>query len=401
MALILNKIRAGVSFTRFFSRRLLIVILHLAAWGIFIFYPFIFFQIRVLNPEFYYKQIINAAFLAGVFYFSSYYLFPRLIKKVKLLFHVALLLGLIAFIPLQQYLLEYYFFRRVENHLQVISPLSKVKIAEFRSITARKELHVIVRKDSAAVTDRFFHLPLPTHRLFFNETLQTSISSVLFVLLVSGFVSVAGELFRTEKKRKELENQRLNAELAFLKSQVNPHFFFNTLNAIYLLAHKKSDQTEHVVVKLSEIMRYMIYDSNAAEVSLSRELNYLKDYIDLQRLRLSKKVDVQFLVSGNADGLLIAPMMLIPFVENVFKHGVSYAGETFIHLEIAIENNSLSFSTRNRIFVRKDEPEQSSGVGLVNVQKRLLLLYPDRHNLTIKTDNDEFVVNLKIDLNHD
>lgn len=384
-----------------FNRRMLVIFLHLIAWTVFIFYPFIFFQIRVIGYEFYYKQIINAAFLAAVFYFSSYYLFPRLIKKIKLIRNLFLLAALIVFIPLQQYILEYYFFNRVEeDRVQIISPLSKNKIAEFHTLTPRKEIRVIVRRDSIS-HDQFFKIPLPTHTIFFHETLQTSISSVLFVLLMSGFVSVAGEFFKTDKKRKELENQRLNAELAFLKSQVNPHFFFNTLNTIYLLAHKKSDQTEHVVVKLSEIMRYMIYESNAAEVSLSREIKYLSDYIDLQKMRLSKKVEVQFYVEGESDGLLVAPMMFIPFIENAFKHGVSYIEKSFIEIDLKVENDAIKFSTRNVLLPYKDEEEGSSGVGLENVKKRLALLYPERHSLQISQENKEFIVNLFIQLKHD
>ncbi|NJO67919.1 MAG: histidine kinase [Bacteroidetes bacterium] len=377
------------------------ILLHLIAWTIFIFYPFIFFRIQVFGNAFYYKQIINAFFLAAVFYFSFYYLFPRLIKKIKLIKNVLLLFSLIIFIPLQQYMLEYSLFNRIEeNHVQIISPLSKAKIAEFSAPSTRKEIRVIVHRDSIT-QDRFFKIPLPAHTLFFNETLQTSVSSVLFILLVSGFLSVAGEFFKTDKKRKELENKRLNAELAFLKSQVNPHFFFNTLNTIYFLAHKKSDQTEHVVVKLSEIMRYMIYESNASEVSLNREIKYLSDYIDLQKMRLSKKVEVKFNVHGDAGNLLIAPMMLIPFIENAFKHGISYAEESFVFIEIMILDSELAFITRNRIFSKKEITEETSGVGLENVRKRLALLYPDRHRLIIDQHNKEFIVDLNIRLKND
>jgi sensor histidine kinase YesM len=382
------------------SRKLLIGFLHMVAWGVFIFYPFIFFRTTVIVAEFYYKQLINGAFLAAIFYFSLYYLFPRLIRKINLVLHLLLLLALVAFIPLQQYILEYSLFKRFENHLQIISPISKTKIAEFHSASPRKEVRIIVRRDSIA-TKRFFGVPFPAHRVFFHETLQTSVSSVLFVLLLSGFMSVVGELFRTEKKRKELENQRLNAELAFLKSQVNPHFFFNTLNTIYLLAHKKSDQTEQVVVKLSEIMRYMIYESNAEEVRLNREIKYLSDYIDLQRMRLSKKVEVKFDVSGSSDHLLIAPMLLIPFIENAFKHGISYAEESFILIGINVDNENIEFTTRNKIFGHNETTEESSGLGLENVKKRLALLYPGSHSLTINIENKEFNVKLIIRLKHD
>lgn len=391
-----------------FRKRLLVIFLHLAAWAVFIFYPFIFFRLKVIGYEFYYKQIINAVFLAAVFYFSSYYLFPRLIKKIKLVKHILMLAGLLIFIPLQQFILEFYFFNRTErDHVQIISPISKEKIAEFHSVSPRKEIRVIVRRDSfvhrdSIVGNRFFNAPVPVHTIFFHETLQTSVSSVLFVLLMSGFVSVAGEFFKTDKKRKELENQRLNAELAYLKSQVNPHFFFNTLNAIYLLAHKKSDQTEHVVLKLSEIMRYMIYESNASQVSLSREIKYLSDYIDLQRIRLSKKIDVEFIVEGEPGNLLISPMLLIPFVENAFKHGISYVEPANILIKLSIQGNMIQFETSNKIFNKQEKQEENhSGLGLSNVKKRLLLLYPQLHSLNIDQENREYKVKLQINLKHD
>lgn len=388
--------------SKYFNKRVLIFLLHLTGWSAFTFYPFIFFQIRVIEPEFYYKQIINTLFLAGAFYFSTYYLFPRILKRAKLIRHLLLLFSLLIVIPLQQYSLEYFFFTKFEDHIQIISPLSKVKIAEFHSLSPRKEIRVVIAQHDSLRSNEKPDLPFPTHNIFFiTETLQTSVFSVLFVLLLGGFVSVAGQLFKTEKQKKELENERLNAELAFLKSQVNPHFFFNTLNTIYLLAHKKSDQTEQVVVKLSEIMRYMIYESNAPEVSLSREIKYLEDYIDLQHLRLSKKVEVKFEVTGQPENLLIAPVLLVPFVENAFKHGVSYIDKSFIFINMEVKENSISFTTRNSLFVRKEDISESSGLGLENVKKRLNLLYPDRHTLLIERDNGEFMVNLKIILKHD
>lgn len=385
-----------------FSRRIFIILLHLLAWALFIFYPFIFYQIKVIGSEFYYKQIINAVFLAGVFYFCTYYLFPRIIKRKRLFRNLLVALAIIIFIPLQQYYLELYFFKTHIDRIQIISPLSKVEMAEFGSAPQKKEIKVfIARRDSLPLPNVKFNIPLPSHISYIPATLQKSLSSLLFVLLLSGFVSVVSALFRTEKQKKELENQRLNAELAFLKSQVNPHFFFNTLNTIYLLAHKKSDQTEQVVVKLSEIMRYMIYESNGKEVSLSREIKYLEDYIDLQKLRLSKKVDVQFFVEGNPDMLPIAPMLLIPFIENAFKHGISYAEKSYIHIHLSIQQDSVVFSIRNKLFPKKDELEKPTGVGLENVKKRLLLLYPEKHELAINQENNEFLVTLKIQLKHD
>ncbi|NJK96102.1 MAG: hypothetical protein HC905_15390 [Bacteroidales bacterium] len=158
-----------ITLKKIFNRRLFVILLHLIAWTIFIFYPFIFFRIQVFGNAFYYKQIINAFFLARSSTSVFYYLFPRLIKKIKLIKNVLLLFSLIIFIPLQQYMLEYSLFNRIEeNHVQIISPLSKAKIAEFSAPSTRKEIRVIVHRDSIT-QDRFFKIPLPAHTLFLTK----------------------------------------------------------------------------------------------------------------------------------------------------------------------------------------------------------------------------------------
>ena len=149
----------------------------------------------------------------------------------------------------------------------------------------------------------------------------------------------------------EIIADNLNAELKFLKSQINPHFLFNSLNTIYSLAHRRSPETEHALVKLSNILRYMIYQSNENKVQLSSELRYLQDYIDIQRLRMTRNIPVEFIQEGDTAGLEIAPMLLIPFVENAFKHGVSYKEESFINIRLRVSPDGLlHLVVRNRLF---------------------------------------------------
>lgn len=237
-------------------------------------------------------------------------------------------------------------------------------------------------------------------RFFFPEMLRKSAVFALLMLFMSGFIKIALEWFKSEKQREALKVANLNAELKFLKSQINPHFLFNSLNTIYSLAHRRSPETEHALVKLSTIMRYMIYQSNEDKVALEKELRYLQDYIDIQRLRMTRQVPVEFTVEGSATGLEIAPMLLIPFVENAFKHGISIKEPAFINIRIDISAEGvLHLVVRNRLF--KQRVSEKGGVGLTNVLKRLSLLYTDAHTITVREHGDEFIADLKIALKHD
>ena len=235
---------------------------------------------------------------------------------------------------------------------------------------------------------------------FFPEVLRKSATFALLMLFMSGFIKIALEWFKSEKQKEALKVANLNAELKFLKSQINPHFLFNSLNTIYSLAHRRSPETEHALVKLSTILRYMIYQSNGDKVMLENELRYLQDYIDIQRLRMARNIPVEFKVEGDPAGLEIAPMLLIPFVENAFKHGISYTESAFINISLEIEKNgTLHLIVRNSLF--KQRVSEKGGVGLNNVLKRLSLLYTDAHTITVREHGDEFIADLKIALKHD
>lgn len=236
---------------------------------------------------------------------------------------------------------------------------------------------------------------------FFPEMLRRSGTFALLMLFMSGFIKIAMEWFKSEKQREALKVANLNAELKFLKSQINPHFLFNSLNTIYSLAHRRSPETEHALVKLSTIMRYMIYQSNEDKVPLQTELRYLQDYIDIQRLRMARNIPVEVTVEGE-DGadLEIAPMLLIPFVENAFKHGISYTEPSYIHIRMHIgQDGVFQLVVRNRLF--RQRMAEKGGVGLNNVLKRLSLLYTDAHTITVREHGEEFIADLKIALKHD
>lgn len=221
---------------------------------------------------------------------------------------------------------------------------------------------------------------------------------ILLVMSVGATIRVTKSLHLNEEKRKEIQNEKLSAELLFLKSQINPHFFFNTLNSIYYLAHTKSDQSPAAILKLSEIMRYIIYEAVKDRVPLSKEVDYIQNYIDLQRLRLNDNVAIEFVAHLGSKQSQISPMLLIPFVENAFKHGIDYTQHTMVSISAIMEEDyRLHFSVKNPYIQQNRVNLVSSGVGLQNVKKRLELLYPGNFELLIAQDQ-LFTVDLYLNL---
>lgn len=211
------------------------------------------------------------------------------------------------------------------------------------------------------------------------------------------FVAVAYYLtwrwLTNEKENQELRSTKLATELAFLKSQLNPHFLFNTLSNIHSLAYTGSAETAPAVLKLSDMMRYMLYDSDATEVDLEEELNYLRNYIDLQQMRSGTGASIELQITGNTAGGRLAPLLLVPFVENIFKHGNLGSGQT-AKVIIESEPQKLSFYAKNK--VAQYDPGSTSGIGIANTRRRLALLYPHRHLLDIRQKDDIYEVRLVI-----
>lgn len=203
-----------------------------------------------------------------------------------------------------------------------------------------------------------------------------------------------------QKERIDLQRQSLQSELNFLKSQINPHFLFNTLNSLYALTLKKSDKAPEIVLRLSEMMRYMLYDSNETKVPLSKEIQYIKNYLELERLRHGKSIDINFNVEGNLNGQNIAPLLFIPFLENSFKHGMDQTiDEGFVNIKIRIEGDKLNLQVGNsKSKLTRPKRSNSGGIGLVNVKRRLELLYPKKHELELKEKENQFNVSLELDL---
>lgn len=219
----------------------------------------------------------------------------------------------------------------------------------------------------------------------------------IFVTAISTGYGFILYLMDQEQAKAEEKQEKLKSELSFLRSQISPHFIFNVLNSIVYLIRSKSDQAESVTIKLSDLMRYMLYSSGEEQVPLSKELEYLKNYIDLQRIRFEEDVDIHFTLSGRAEMQFIEPMLLIPFVENAFKHGVGMIVDPVIDIRITVDGEGLNFWVKNKKAAEEPaEKEESSGIGLPNVLRRLELLYPDLHEVSIKEEGDWFLTELKI-----
>jgi two-component system LytT family sensor kinase len=225
---------------------------------------------------------------------------------------------------------------------------------------------------------------------YFVSTVFTSLA----FLFLSAVLKFTVDWFLNERIQRDLENQRLSAELAFLKSQINPHFLFNSLNSIYSLAYQRSETTPEAILKLSEIMRYMLYESNDNKVDLEKELQYLQSYIDLQKIRFGNKAFIDFKVEGKIENQQIAPLLLIAFIENAFKHGVANNPLTPIRLLIDVDDAHLHFYMQNKKHM--NNRDTVGGIGLNNVQRRLNLLYPGKYNLVVNDEIDTYTVELSL-----
>jgi hypothetical protein len=237
--------------------------------------------------------------------------------------------------------------------------------------------------------------PPPPRRDFFGSRLLHKIEreSLQFFLVLG--VSM---MIKINQRLKLAEKAKLNAELSYLKAQVNPHFLFNTLNSIYSLAIEKSDYTATAVVKLSGMMRYVITEASKEFVSLEKEINYLADYIELQKIRLGNTVQLSYSVSGSPLGKKIAPLILIPFVENAFKHGVNPEQDSTINISIDIKESDLSLKVGNNKVSARPGINEQSGLGIENTRGRLQMIYPARHKLEIAEDEKSFSIILKLNL---
>jgi two-component system LytT family sensor kinase len=251
------------------------------------------------------------------------------------------------------------------------------------------------------------HLVVINHVYNIRDGLNNAfrIGSIIYTFFLLCFVSglaLTIKLVRENMRQKETEQEiikkKLETELQFLKAQTNPHFLFNTLNNIYALARKKSDNTADVVLKLSKLLRFMLYESQKENITISEEIQVIDDYIELEKIRYSSGLKLNFLKSVDNELELIAPLILLPFVENAFKHGASESRfGSIINIDLYLLEGNLYFKIENSISseTQKMQPEK---LGLKNIKRQLELLYPE-HSLEIENDETHFAVTLNLKLN--
>lgn len=222
------------------------------------------------------------------------------------------------------------------------------------------------------------------------------ITMIALALSLSSILRITNEWKLARAAKDAMEKEKNTAEIALLKNQINPHFLFNTLNGIYAMSLKKSDHTPSAIIKLSNMMRYVLYESEHDSVPLTKEIKYIEAYIELQQLRINEKNIVHFEVTGDSDSFFIAPMLLIPFVENAFKYGICADTPTETLMKIECFNNTLHFYSRNSKFIKHNNLHK--GIGIANVKRRLELFYEGDYMLDIKETENQFIVQLEIKL---
>lgn len=236
-------------------------------------------------------------------------------------------------------------------------------------------------------------------RYFYSSMFIVQMVAItLFIVIFIGLLRFVSDWFEFEATKKEVENEKLMAELNFLKAQINPHFLFNTLNNLYYLAYTKSENTTEVIARLSHVMRYMIYDANHPRVLLSKEIEYMQDYISLERMRLNNQIPIRFTIEGDTESVSIAPLILITFLENAFKHGVTNNSTTaWVNISIRIHDNTCLYTVENsKLPSASGDKGGKSGIGLSNVKRRLELSYPERYFLTTEDLDDRYIVRLNL-----
>ncbi len=291
-------------------------------------------------------------------YFTVYILLPKLLfKKKHYLFILFLILSGIVFILLQRIILYY-------------------------------------------ITYPLFYADYLENYTFFRFNYFYSFVNIY---MVAGFfmaIKLLKYWYENQSIRMELESQNKNSEIALLRNQINPHFLFNTLNNIDSLIMDNQEQASDSIIKLSEIMRYMLYDSNTQYVPLSKEINYLKSYISLQKIRLKDTDYVKMEIKGDHKNKLIAPMLLVPFVENAFKHGSKKVISPGVSITLTTGKNFLEFIVIN--YTSESDltsKDVTKGIGMNNVRRRLELIYKNQYHLDINSKNDKFIVKLRLNFN--
>ncbi len=329
------------------------LLLHIIAWAIIFLLPFIFSPEYQHNSgrterenEFLYLNTVTKVFWVLLFYLNTVFLIPKFLYRRK--YMIFALLQLLLFVAIMG-------------------------------------IHGV-----------FFELIVSDWPFNFYSSSAHNMVPFLFTVLVSIAFKTVSDRLKTERVASEKQRENLRTELSFLRSQISPHFLFNVLNNIVALVRMKSEELEPTILKLSSLMQYMLYETDEEKVLLKSEVDYLKSYIDLQQQRFGNRLTLKLQMDIEEDWHAIEPMLLIPFVENAFKHGTGMVKAPVIEITLKAADNELLFVVRNMYIELDEAKDKDSGIGLANVKRRLELLYGKHHRLTIDKANEWFAVSLQL-----
>jgi len=332
-------------------------LIHVIGCILFLSLPFLFSPELTSNPHFIYNPHFHRSFISALmlllFFYLNYYVFiPHYyISKKYIVYAILILCSFLLFF--------------------IVPELQKF----WRP-------YLIEHPPSALMPP-----PRPFNNMLSHRLLEFS-GVLIFSLLI-----------KLRERLKLIEVEKSNAELSYLKAQINPHFLFNTLNSIYSLALTNSSKTAESIVKLSDMMRYVLSESNLEEVLVSKEKEYIFNFIELQILRLSPSVKLSCSWEGSADHLKISPLLIIPFIENAFKHGVNSEEDSEISINVNINDFQMHLQIKNKIVTENNATLEKSGIGIGTTKRRLDLLYPEKHTLSCLEKDGWYCVDLKIKLN--
>jgi len=338
------------------------IMLHILLWVVF---SFTFFSLQPLLSG----STVTLVLLITAFYFNAYVLVPQLLLKNRMVYYIVIIaVVIIAITSISRWA------DRLIDNLH----LNKVSLYELTQAPGNGP-----------------------DVLFGFRNIFTLITSGL-VVGISTAITAIQKWQKDRQEREKLEKEKVTSELSFLKAQINPHFFFNTLNNIYALTVVDAGIAGKAIHQLSRMMRYLLYDTQQGNTMLSKELAFIKDYICLMQLRLTNAVTINVDMPAHPQDVPVAPMIFLPFVENAFKHGISATQQSNIDINILQQEKQISLTVKNTVIKNNNVSlDTNSGIGLVNTRRRLDLLYPGRYKLDINDtciDQDFFIVHLVIDL---
>ncbi|OFX79871.1 MAG: hypothetical protein A2X12_07750 [Bacteroidetes bacterium GWE2_29_8] len=378
----------------FLYKNVINVAIHVFIWGLLFSINYLFIDDFRIKIDMYF-QIKTWLIYLFVFYVNYLFLIPYILFKKKVLIYViASFLLVIGSYLIKDNITRTYFQKQL-NQNELEFQIGKHEFDHSRPPLPQGYEDKKWNKPDSKFDHQFGSHP-PKKPKF--DMMLFGIYGISLIYTISLLLSFIQKWKRDEKRNAEIEKENISSELTFLKQQINPHFLFNSINSIYSLSITKSDLTADAILKLSSILRYMLYETQSQYQNLSEEIMIISDYIELQKLRLTDKVQVTFDIIGNTEKYKLEPYILIPLIENAFKHGADNINNSFIEIIIQIKEELLIFTVRNKIVTKINSDKKNSGIGLKNIKRRLELLYENEHSLEIKETKDIFYLQLQLKL---